>query len=227
MKALYLFLFISVFLSVPPLPKQTLMMDERVLHHTQNVHFRGQASVPRRLYSPFFSQRADLLCIPIDFHLLYLSSLFRIDTSLNVSWRHVKCAIHWMSRHLISTWNNCSSAKTLIYTIDTHAYALPPSPMICNSLTKEDALNLISSYNKYTHTSCKISEAVIFLHNKMSHLSPLYFFSHTASGKGGAHCKSIAFEIKTWWRVSEQCMCESDGVQCICLRERKRDRGGD
>lgn len=39
----------------------------------------------------------------------------------------------------------------------------------------------------------------------MSHLSFQYFFFLSARGEGGAHFKSVAAEIKTWWRVPE-CM---------------------
>lgn len=49
----------------------------------------------------------------------------------------------------------------------------------------------------------------------MSHLSPLYIFSLSASGEEGTHWTSIASEIKTWWRVSEQCVCYG-----VCCKQR-------
>lgn len=71
-----------------------------------------------------------------------------------------------------------------------------------------------------------MSKVLIFLHHKMSHLYRLYFFFLSASGEGGAHCKSAAAEIKTWWRVSEKCMCVEVCVCvcCVCVKKRIKER---
>lgn len=50
----------------------------------------------------------------------------------------------------------------------------------------------------------------------MSHLSFLYFFFLSARGEGGAHFKSVAAEIKTWWRVPE----------CMFARKKEDQRWG-
>lgn len=50
----------------------------------------------------------------------------------------------------------------------------------------------------------------------MSRLSFLYFSFLSASGEGGAHFKSVAAEIKTWWRVPE----------CMFARKKEEQRGG-
>lgn len=60
----------------------------------------------------------------------------------------------------------------------------------------------------------------------MSHLSPVYFSSLPASEEGGACCKSTAAEIKTWWRVSEQCMCVEVSVCTFVWKKERKEEGG-
>lgn len=214
----------------------TDLIAKKVLHRARNVFPPGPSQWTKKLLECIFLiEGADILHTAMDFSLLLLHPppLSPIDSSKNVSWRH---AGPYKVHYTLFVKPSAQDAEQPLLSRDTPSFAQQPSlhafssssPLLFVILSHKCAPNLISSYNKCIHTPCNISKAVISLHHKMSHLSPLYFSSVPAREEGGAHtARALLLRLKPdGGCLSNACVRRWVCVVCICLCGGKRDKRG-